>query len=179
MEMRGVLAGIGLIQGKPFIRDAATLDMLDKAARHRLAQYACALLSTNRHWINPLPTNASFTADIYNILDERMSFFTLSPVMAAGVENIGEKCPVAYVDADDNFLRGGLAYVLHLPAGIPTTNFWSVAIYDPITGSGLDNGRPFPSLSTMDKPIQNLDGSTDIYFGPKSPMTSKELTNLD
>ena len=25
----------------------------------------------------------------------------------------------------------------------------------------------------MDKPIQNSDGSTDIYFGPKSPGTGK------
>ena len=41
--------------------------------------------------------------------------------------------------------------------------------HDPVTGSGLDNGRPFPSLNTMDKPVQNADGSTDIYFGPTWP----------
>ena len=50
---------------------------------------------------------------------------------------------------------------------------WSVAVYDPITGSGLDNGQPFPSLSTMDKPVQNADGTFDIYFGPKSPGEGK------
>jgi hypothetical protein len=181
MEIRGVLAGIGIIQGKPFIRDAATLDILDKAARtaSRIARALSyqpsnmvpnGLYYPNRHWINPLPTNATFTADTYNILDARTGFFTYayapSPAVAASVENIGE---TAYVDADGNFLRGGQAYVLHLPPGIPTTNFWSVAVYDPITGSGLENGQPFPSLSTMDKPIQNPDGSTDIYFGPKSP----------
>jgi hypothetical protein len=181
MEIRGVLAGIGIIQGRPFIRDAATLDMLDKAARtashigHALSYQPSKMVPNglyypNRHWINPLPTNASFTADTYNILDARTGFFTYAytprSAVGASVENIGE---TAYVDADGNFLRGSQAYVLHLPAWIPSTNFWSVAIYDPITGSGLDNGQPFPSLSTMDKPIQNPDGSTDIYFGPKSP----------
>jgi hypothetical protein len=40
-------------------------------------------------------------------------------------------------------------------------------------GSGLYNGQPFPSLNTMGKPVQNFDGSTDIYFGPKSPGAGK------
>ena len=82
------------------------------------------------------------------------------------MENIGAKYPAAYVDSDGNFLRGSQAYVLHLPPDIPAAIFWSVTVYDPITGSGLDNGQPFPSLNTMDKPIQNSDGSTDIYFRP-------------
>jgi hypothetical protein len=73
------------------------------------------------------------------------------------------------MDADGDFLRGEQAYVLHLPPNIPAAIFWSVTVYDPITGSGLDNGQPFPSLNTMDKPVQNADGSTDIYFGPKKP----------
>jgi hypothetical protein len=188
MEMRGTLAGIGIIQGRPFIRDAATLDTLDKAARtasriaHALSYQPSAtvpngLYYPNRHWINPLSTNALFTADTYDNLDARTGFFTYmyapSPALAGNAENVGEKYSAAYVDFDGNFLRGSQAYVLHLPAGIPATNFWSVAVYDPITGSGLDNGQPFPSINTMDKPIQNADGSTDIYFGPKSPGKDK------
>ena len=48
-----------------------------------------------------------------------------------------------------------------------------MTVYDPITGSGLDNGQPFPSLNTMDKPVKNADGIFDIYFGPKSPGEGK------
>jgi len=44
-----------------------------------------------------------------------------------------------------------------------------LTVYDALTGSGLDNGQPFPSINTMDRPIQNADGSTDIYFGATSP----------
>jgi hypothetical protein len=46
-------------------------------------------------------------------------------------------------------------------------------LYDPITGSGLDNGQPFPSLNAMDKPVMNADGSTDICIGPTSPGPGK------
>ena len=188
MEMRGVLAGIGIIEGKSFNPDAATLDLLDKAARtasrigHALSYQPSVMVPNglyyaNRHWVNPLATNATFTADTYNIVDAQAAFFTYahstSPAMAANTESMGAKVATAYVDASGNFLRGSQAYILHLPQNIPASTFWSIAVYDPITGSGLDNGQPFPSLSTMDKPIQNADGSTDIYFGPKSPGTGK------
>ena len=93
--------------------------------------------------------------------------------MAASIENVGAKYPAAFVDANGDFLNGGRNYKLHLPPNIPAAIFWSATVYDPITGSGLDNGQPFPSLNTMDKPAQNADGSTDIYFGPKSPGADK------
>ena len=62
----------------------------------------------------------------------------------------------------------GQNYKLHVPPNIPAALFWSVTVYDPITGSGLDNGQPFPSINTMDSPVER-DGTTDFYFGPKSP----------
>src|SRR5271155_1600946 len=131
----------------------------------------------DRKWINPFPGNADFTADTFNNIDARTGFFTYaysaSPGMAVSMENIGAKYPAAYVDSDGDFLRGEQAYVLHLTADIPAAIFLSVTVYDPITGSGLDNGQPFPSLNTMDKPVTNADGSTDLYFGPTSPGAGK------
>ena len=66
MQMHGVLAGIGIIQGEPFNPDAATLDVLDKAARtasrigHALSYQPSSMVpnglySANRHWIERLP----------------------------------------------------------------------------------------------------------------------------
>lgn len=46
---------------------------------------------------------------------------------------------------------------------------WSVTLYEAENASGLDNGRPFPSLGQLDKPVQNADGGTDLYIGPKAP----------
>jgi hypothetical protein len=93
--------------------------------------------------------------------------------MAAKIENVGAKYPSSYMDSDGNFLSGSNNYKLHLPPNIPAALFLSVTFYDPITASGLDNGQPFPSLNTMDKPVTNADGSVDIYFGPKSPGEGK------
>jgi hypothetical protein len=64
---------------------------------------------------------------------------------------------------------------LHLPPNVRAANFWSVTLYDALTASGLDNGQPFPSLNSMDKPTQNADGSFDIYFGPTAPAGKEKL----
>jgi hypothetical protein len=100
------------------------------------------------------PGNATFTAPTFNYIDPRTGFFAVaystSPGMAVNMENVGARYPVTFVDGDGAFLDGAKSYVLKLPKGIPAALFWSVTVYDPVTGSGLDNGQPFPSLNTMD-----------------------------
>jgi len=187
-EMRGMLAAIGIAKGRPFAPDARMRTLLDQAARtawrigHVLAYQPNSLLPNglwwrDRRWINPFPGNATFSGDTFNVLDSRIGFFTYaysaSPGMAASAENVGAKYAATYVDANGDFLAGNRNYKLHLPKGIPAALFWSVTVYDPITGSGLDNGQPFPSINTLDKPGVNADGSTDIYFGPNSPGPDK------
>jgi hypothetical protein len=184
MEMRGVLATLGIVKGRAFQPDAHARDLLDKGAKtaFRIAHLmsygpsptiANGLWYKDRHWANVFPGNATFTADTFNYIDPRIGFFTVaystSPGMAANMVNVGAKYPVTFVDSTGQFLHGGSAYRLHLPKGIPAALFWSVTVYDPVTGSGLDNGQPFPSLNAMDQPAVNADGSTDIYFGPNSP----------
>ena len=183
LEMRGMAATLGIVKGKPFAPDAKSKALLDKAARAatRIAHVVAytpsplvpnALYYKDRHWINVFPGNATFTSNTFNYLDARTGFFTYaysaSPGMAVNMENVGAKYPAAFMDKDGDFLSGGRSYKLHLPPNIPAAIFWSATVYDPLTGSGLDNGQPFPSLNTMDKPVQNADGTTDIYFGPKS-----------
>jgi hypothetical protein len=189
MYMRGVAATLGIVKGQPFAPDASTRGLLDKAARtatrmgHVIAYTPSPLLKhgglwyPGRHWINVFPGNATFTSDSFDYINSRTAFFTYaysaSPAMAANMDNVGAKYPAAFMDADGDFLNGSQSYKLHVPKDIPAALFWSVTVYDPITGSGLDNGQPFPSLNTMDKPVQNADGTTDIYFGPKSPGAGK------
>jgi hypothetical protein len=188
MYMRGMAAEVGIVKGKPFAPDAHSRKLLDKGARaaarmaHVMA-YAPSPLVKNglwypdRHWLNVFPGNATFTSDSFDYLNSRTAFFTIaystSPGMAVSMENVGAKYPTAMMDADGDFLDGSKNYKLHVPKDIPVALFWSVTVYDPISGSGLDNGQPFPSLNTMDKPVQNADGTTDIYFSPKSPGEGK------
>jgi len=188
MEMRGVLATLGIQKGKPFDPDSRMRALLHKGAKtafrighsliyEPLAIVPNALWYPDRRWANVFPGNATFTSSTFNYIDPRTGFFTVaystSPGMAANMENVGAKYPVTFVDAQGDFLQGANRYRLRLPKDVPVALFWSVTVYDPVTGSGLDNGQPFPSINTMDRPSANADGSTDIYFGPSSPGDGK------
>jgi hypothetical protein len=194
MYMRGMAAELGIVKGQQFAPDAKARASLDKAARtatrmgHVVAFTPSPLLKNqpflknplwypDRHYINGFPGNATFTSDSFDYLDARTAFFTYaystSPAMAISMDNVGAKYLCAYQDAAGDFLSGDQNYKLHIPKDVPAAIFWSVTVYDPITGSGLDNGQPFPSLNTMDKPVRNADGSFDMYFGTKSPGEGK------
>ncbi len=187
-DMRGMLASIGIVKGQPFNPDAHTREILDNAARTayrmgRVMAYEPSPLVPNaryypdRQWTNAFPGNAEFSGPSFTYLDIRAGFFALacsaSPGMAVSMVNAGAKYPATFTDADGDYLSGGKAYQLDLPPGIPASIFWSVTAYDPENASGLDNGQPFPSINTMDKPPTNPDGSIRIYFGPDSPGNGK------
>ncbi len=188
MYMRGMAAELGIVKGKPFAPDASARALLDKAALtatrmgHVMAYTPSPLVTkglwySDRHWINVFPGNATFTSDSFDYINARTAFFTYaystSPGMAVNMDNVGAKYPATFTDADGDFLNGSRSYMLHVPKDIPVALFWSVTVYDPISGSGLDNGQAFQSLNAMDKPVQNADGTTDIYFGPNSPGAGK------
>jgi hypothetical protein len=107
------------------------------------------------------------------LLDARTLFhyeaIVITPAMAVKMVGVGSQYLGTYRDADDNFLMGDYNYKMHLPAGIPAKDFWSVTVYHPDTRSLLQNGQDKPSVSTYDDPIFNEDGSIDLYFGPEAP----------
>ena len=109
----------------------------------------------------------------YLDLDARIWFFTdyysISPGMISQTPGKGAKYMIAFTDSVGSPLSGGHNYRVNLPANIPASNFWSLTLYEAENASGLANGQPFPSLGSRDKPVQNADGSTDLYLGPKAP----------
>lgn len=188
MEMRGMLAALGIIKGKPFKPDAPTVRLLDQAAKtaskmgHAISYTPQTIVENatwypDRKWLNVFPGNAMFTADTFNYIDPRTGFFTnaysASPGMAINMEKVGAKYPATFVDSKGDFLSGGNLYTVSLPKDVPAALFWSLTHYDSVTAAQVDNGQPFPSLNTMDKPITNADGSIDVHFGPNSPGAGK------
>jgi hypothetical protein len=109
----------------------------------------------------------------YLDIDARIWMFTdadsVSPGMLSQIPGKGAKYMLGFVDSEGEHLSGGGNYHLNLPPNIPAGNFWSVTLYEAENASGLANGQPFPSLGLRDKPVQNGDGSTDLYLGPKAP----------
>jgi len=73
-------------------------------------------------------------------------------------------------DSAGNTLTGQKNYRLHLPPGIPASNFWSVIVYDNLTGLMIKTDQSWPSVhSSCKKLLVNEDGSIDIWFGPNAP----------
>lgn len=185
MDMRGMLASLGIVKGEPFDPNPRMRAMLDRAAltafkmskaivSHGIREMPGGLQWEDRQYCNAfIGGNPFFYADSYLSLDNRIAYFTtaysLSPAMAMNFVGMGAKYPVAFRDAEGDVLSGGSSYKLHLPTGIPAKLFWSVTVYDAEHASGLDNGHPLPSLNSMDRPEANGDGSVDIYFGPDKP----------
>jgi len=186
MDWRGMMAGIGIKKGEPFEPTARQRELLDQAAKtafkmskvvvnYGLVYQPGGKYYPDRQWANVFAgQNPLFEASgTFANLDQRISYFTsaysTSPGMVRDMVEKGAKYPSTWRDADGNFLDGSDNYMLHLPPNIPAANFWSVTVYNSATASGLDNGQPFPSLNSMDKPAANADGSYDLYFGPSAP----------
>lgn len=192
----GMLASIGIVKGQPFNPDAHTREILDRAARtaYKMSRVIgfkeevsgrSLRIYPDRRWINPmadatpdnlggpLDLNWCRTAEGHLDLDMRIWFFTnyysVSPGMLSQTPGKGAKYMIGFTDSDGAPLSGGSTYRVNLPANIPAGNFWSMTLYEAENASGLANGQAFPSLGSRDKPAQNADGSTDIYFGPAAP----------
>jgi hypothetical protein len=191
----GMLATIGIISDQPFDPDPHTKEILDQAAKtaykmSRVIGFEPVVsgrdfrVYEDRRWLIPLadgtPNNPTSvfglgwerTTEKYIDLDTRIWFFTdyysISPGMISQTPGKGAKYMIAFTDSKGTPLSGGSNYRLNLPPNIPAANFWSVTLYEAENASGLANGQPFPSLGSRDKPVQNVDGSIDVYFGPKA-----------
>jgi len=135
-------------------------------------------------WVNTFAgENTEFQASgSFTNLEQRTAFFTSaysdSPGMVVSMVGKGAKYPATSRDVNGDLVDGGRSYSLHLPPNIPAALFWSLALYDPLTASGLDNGQRFPSINAMDQPMPNPDGSHDFYLGPEKPNHVDESTWL-
>jgi hypothetical protein len=195
-DWRGMMASIGIVKGTPFNPDAHARSILDLAAKtayktSRVIGFEQAVgdrsfvVYPDRHWINPIadgtPANPGGAMDLawdrvagrYLDLDARIWFFTnyysISPGMISQIPGKGAKYMIAFTDSTNAPLLGEVNYRVKLPPHIPAANFWSLTLYEAENASGLANGQAFPSLGSRDKPVQNADGSTDLYLGPQAP----------
>ena len=195
VDWRGMLAGIGVIKSKPFVPDEHAKAILDAAAKtaFKMSKVVAfndimtkpgAQIYVDRQWTTPLLGGYAKSGPELSIeflwrdgtfrdLDSRIAYFTnyyaISPGMISKIPDKGAAYLIGYKDSAGKLYSGDKSYRLHLPAPIPAANFWSLTLYDALTASGLDNGQPFPSLNSHDRPTVNADGSVDLYVGPTAP----------
>ena len=186
LDLRGFLHTIGIEKGRRFAPSPSDRVLLDQAARTAFTMSKVTITSLlgledggtyfpGQPWINTFAgENTEFqSSGTYTNLEQRTAFFTSaysdSPGMVVNVLDRGAKYPATMKDADGEWLDGGRSYSLHLPPDVPAALFWSVALYDNVNASGLDNGQAFPSVNTMDRPVANEDGSFELCLGPELP----------
>ncbi len=178
------LKTIGIEKGKPFNPDARTTDILNAAAKaahdYIEVMYDAGFppLNTDAHWAVPaMPdlvkagSSGYIETDIYPV-DARGLTYALGYV---GIKRLGtaQIYLISGKDKDNNALSGAENYRLHVPANVPTKQYWSATVYDRATHALIKN-LSRASCASNDKAVQkNPDGSVDVYFGPKSP-TGKE-----
>ena len=120
-----------------------------------------------------------FNNDFY-YLDESNEYYYEAVTVTKGMQsNIPGPGTTSYLttkqDKDGDFLSGSRTYKLHLPAGVPASNFWSLTLYSEDTRGFIDNVDAkdklrATSLDSRDKHfVTNADGSVDLYVGPKPP----------
>jgi hypothetical protein len=192
----GMLAGLGIVQGKAFQPDDRMRKILADAARTGYKTSRVIGLQgkagdvdlrvyEDRQWVNPINNmvarwpnslvDLSFTSPAggYRALDARAWFFTdyysISPGMVSMTPGKGAFYMIAFADSEGKPLVGANRYKVTLPPNIPAELFWSVTLYEAENASGLANGQPFPSLGKLNKPAQGADGSTTVYIGPTAP----------
>ena len=185
-EVRGTLASIGIVKGKPFAPDARMKKLLTEAATignatgraisyHPRIDGVFIYPDTNSAWSTAYANhNTSFEADGTMGQDARVLFYFnaggVTPAMATSHVGQGSDYALAYLDADKKAFDGSKTYKLHLPPNVPVNDFWALTMYDTQTRSMLQTSQPFPTVGSQSKGIQkNSDGSFDVYFGPKAP----------
>jgi hypothetical protein len=181
---RFLLASIGIEKGKPFSPDAKSKTLLTEAARvgaalARAYTFASrdpeAQVYPDRHWERAfLGGSSTWNAKGYINSDQRAAWSYLatgnSPAMVDKVVGARSQDLWTPRDASGAYLDGGKSYRLRLPANVPAKLFWSIIVYDARSRFELQNGEPFPGISSYSGPTLNADGSFDIYFGPQVPI---------
>lgn len=184
-ETLGLLAAIGIEKGRTFAPDERMKKILTEAVAVGNATARALVFKSRMKEAYFYPDSAwctSFIGGSYEFLkqpgvrnlDARAMFFYyatfVTPAMSMKMVGVGSQYAGAFVDSEGRALDGGKTYHLHLPAGIPAKDFWSLVVYDNQTRSELQTDAGFPSIGSRKKDLViNPDTSVDLWFGPTAP----------
>ncbi|MET0956784.1 MAG: DUF1254 domain-containing protein [Cryobacterium sp.] len=179
-----MLRQLGIEKGRPFAPDARLSRILElgAAAGERMAQantfakrFAQGPYWPDRAWeLAIVLDNTSQRGAGYDELLERASWFyeavSFSQAMKSQTPGAGQAYLGCYTDAAGDWLDGGRAYTLHVPADVPAKLFWSATVYDAATRCLIDTDQQRGDRGSRDSElVTNPDGSVDLTFGPTAP----------
>jgi hypothetical protein len=177
-----MLKPLGIEKGRRFaptakqrkiLTDAALVGEAMAKANTFERRFAGVMYRPDCRWHYALQLDADSPDDFWNRLDQRSAWFyeaySAAPSMAPKRPGPSSAYLGAYQDKRGNWLDGGKAYRLRVPANPPMKLFWSVTLYEVDTRSLLVNRQRIADRSSRMDLQKNADGSVDIYCAPKAP----------
>jgi len=182
-EQLGRLSTLGIRKGKPFAPDKRMRRILDQGAKQGVAMSRTIVYASRekeikywpeRHWEKMFLYNTTFERDGITDIDARTLWhyqaIVVSPNLLSTTPGEGTAYLTTFRDNAGTYLDGGKDYVLRVPANPPVKRFWAVTAYDVATRGLLDaGGNSNKSVSSMDDPEINEDGTIHLYFSAKVP----------
>ena len=174
------LQSIGIEKGKPFKPDAATTAMLNRAAQEAHRYLADMYDKGWPSYFDKTQWRAAAPAEVIKMqvsnyadndaypVDMRAMSYSYGYV---GLKRLGpgQFYLIALRDKTGAPLDGAKTYRLNVPANVPVKQYWSVTAYDRDTHALILNMSRASRSSQVPDLKKNVDGSVDIYFGPKAP----------
>ncbi len=175
------LKSIGIEHGKPFEPDAATQEILERAAGEAHAwldlQYEAVFSPPyfeGAQWALPASQDVIegqetlFARPDRYPIDGRGITYSFAFFSAKHL-GTGQFYLMTIKDKGGQPLHGGGAYRLSVPVNVPAMLYWSATVYNRATHALIRN-LPWFSRSSLTPGLhKNADGSVDIYFGVKPP----------
>ena len=177
-ELKGQLAAIGIVKGKPFKPDARMKKIISDAAavgnaagrmlNWRAAENPAWVYYPKSSWANmlweggydfqtppPMVTKEGIKPfpTGARTLDARTAFYYAytmdTPGMIMRLTNAGSQYLMNFTDADKNPYDGAKTYKVTLPKDIPAARFWSFTVYDNQTRSLLQTPQRYPRAGSQ------------------------------
>jgi hypothetical protein len=183
--MYGLLAALGIEQGKSFAPDARTTALLEQAASAGNAQLRVASFGDRRHdrivwpdrqweWAALRFEDGDFNTPDYVDLHAREKWFYqaigASPAMFKRDPSAGSLYWLGLRDATGATLDGGKSYKLSVPQPVPGRLFWSLTVYDTETRSQVVTKQGKAALrSLFELKGQMGTAPLELHFGPGAP----------
>ncbi len=184
LEVRGMLASLGIVKGQPFNPSPSVKKVIEQAVKlapkmifaNRVTPsfFKRAPYYSDRQYQNAWSgCDANYNMPTFTDIDVRAQYFqyaySSAPAMVVDMINQGSKYPVTMRDSDGNLLDGTNTYKLRLPPKIPAALYWAVTLYNAIDGTMPETPQLLPSRNQYDKVKISEDGSVVLWFSPEKP----------
>lgn len=182
-----IMKNLGIEKGKPFNPSPEHAKLLIEAER---VGYLMSVNNSfkkriegahyykNKRWYVALINSPDQIQPTHGEMFERASWFheAIGSTRAMKLDSPGPGSTYLgqYEDANGHGFDGALLYKLTVPADVPAGQFWALTVYDSDSRTLIRNDQRNAEINSLNNIIQNEDGTTTLYIGPKAPdgMTS-------